>query len=121
MMKARCLIVVPLFFLFSFGLNADNLEGEGQQSEQGNMQIEIYHCTSCGFRTRANALADEIQREFDVQANLVVGAIGSFDVYLNGDLIFSKAEAGRFPNPDEIIQNIREYENKAEMSSVKAK
>lgn len=34
---------------------------------------------------------------------LVVGKVGQFDVVVDGRLVFSKAEAGRFPEHDEVI------------------
>jgi selT/selW/selH-like putative selenoprotein len=33
----------------------------------------------------------------------VTGPPHSFDVYVNGELVFSKAEQGRFPEADEIV------------------
>ena len=34
---------------------------------------------------------------------LVVGTPGQFDVIADGKLVFSKADAGRFPDPGEVI------------------
>jgi predicted Rdx family selenoprotein len=42
-----------------------------------------------------------------VQAELVTGGIGVFDVAADGILIFSKDREGRFPRADEIIQALR--------------
>jgi selenoprotein W-related protein len=38
---------------------------------------------------------------------LVCGGGGIFDVVVDGDMIFSKHEAGRFPESDEILTMIR--------------
>lgn len=32
------------------------------------------------------------------------GATGQFDVLADGRLVFSKASAGRFPEPEEVLQ-----------------
>ena len=57
----------------------------------------------------ANRVAQEVYAEFDVSTELIEGEIGSFDVYVNDEVIFSKAEIGRLPNLGEIIQEINKY------------
>jgi selenoprotein W-related protein len=71
--------------------------------------IEIHHCTTCGFRAQAAELAAEIRKELGFKPVLIVGKIGSFDVFINGTLLFSRKEAGRFPNPGEIVQMIEDF------------
>lgn len=44
------------------------------------------------------------------QIVLIPGGGGVFDVRLDGDLVFSKHEAGRFPNFGEIADAIRARE-----------
>ena len=44
---------------------------------------------------------------FDIDARLVEGSGGVFDVHLDKRLIFSKDETGRFPENDEIVSLIR--------------
>ena len=41
-----------------------------------------------------------------VEAELVKGDDGVFDVVADGERIFSKHEAGRFPDPDEILAKL---------------
>jgi selT/selW/selH-like putative selenoprotein len=110
-MLAKYLIILPLLLIVSISVHAQDSEGNNPSNNQGNINIEIHHCTTCGFQTKANMLAEEIHNEFGIEADLIIGDIGSFDVFINGHQIFSKAEAGRFPNPDEIIQKIIEYKN----------
>ena len=38
---------------------------------------------------------------------LVKGDNGVFDVVVDGDLVFSKDEAGRFPSDQEILEALR--------------
>jgi len=48
-----------------------------------------------------------LQREFGAEIELVAGAGGIFVVAADGREIFSKAKAGRFPEPAEIIVAIK--------------
>ena len=41
-----------------------------------------------------------------VEADLVRGDNGIFDVEVDGRLVFSKHEAGRFPDPEEILAKL---------------
>lgn len=48
----------------------------------------------------------EIEREKGVAATLEVGRPGQFEVVVDGAVIFSKAEAGRFPEHEEILARL---------------
>jgi selT/selW/selH-like putative selenoprotein len=39
---------------------------------------------------------------------VVPGANGIFDVHVNGELVFTKAMLGRYPQPDEVVPLLRE-------------
>ena len=52
-------------------------------------------------------MAASIQAEFGVEAELVKGDAGVFDVVVDDRTIFSKDEAGRFPDNDEILAQLR--------------
>jgi selenoprotein W-related protein len=41
-----------------------------------------------------------------VEPQLIKGGGGIFDVRMDGDLIFSKHELGRFPEEDEVLEKI---------------
>jgi len=47
-------------------------------------------------------LAAEFKRKFSVEPVLIAGAGGVFDVEVDGKLVYSKDQTGRFPNPDEV-------------------
>ena len=51
----------------------------------------------------AASLADELGEAFNVEATLIPGSNGIFDVVVDEELVFSKFEAGRFPDPGEIV------------------
>ena len=54
------------------------------------------------------SLKNSIERELGTLIRLRAGAPGSLIVLVNGDQIYSKKQAKRSPNPDEIIKMIRE-------------
>ncbi len=49
-----------------------------------------------------------IKQEFSVEPRLIKGDNGIFDVKLDGKMIFSKHEAGRFPESEEVLVKLRE-------------
>lgn len=42
-----------------------------------------------------------------MDAELIEGSGGVFDVVVDGDLIYSRHDTGRFPEHDEIIDTLR--------------
>ena len=52
-------------------------------------------------------MGDEIKKEIDAEIELVAGSGGVFDISMDGRMIFSKFEQGRYPQPDEIISLIK--------------
>ena len=52
-------------------------------------------------------MAAAIRGEFGVEAELVKGDNGIFDVEVDGRRIFSKHEVGRFPDTDEVLALLR--------------
>jgi len=75
-------------------------------------QITIKYCEPCGFAKQAERLAEEIRGQYagriDSVEVLPTDEIGSFEVSLEGELIFSKNTAGRMPYPGEINQALLE-------------
>ena len=49
-----------------------------------------------------------MRESFGAEARLIVGGGGIFDVVVDGDLVFSKFEAGRFPDPGEIVTRLQQ-------------
>jgi len=52
-------------------------------------------------------LAEAIKREFNVDAKLIAGGGGVFDVHVNGTHIWSKHQTGRFPEHREVLDKTR--------------
>lgn len=54
------------------------------------MEFRILYCKPCGYRGRAEVLANELQSRFGATATIEEGGFGQFDVFLDGDLVASK-------------------------------
>jgi selenoprotein W-related protein len=73
--------------------------------------VEISYCTQCRWLLRAAWLAQELLTTFEQDLHSVAlnpGTGGIFEITLNGQLIFSRKQAGRFPEAKEIKQLIRD-------------
>jgi selenoprotein W-related protein len=76
-----------------------------------NPRLEINYCTQCRWLLRAAWMAQEVLTTFETELGevaLIPGTGGVFDIHLNGDLIYSRKEAGRFPESKELKQLIRD-------------
>ena len=51
-------------------------------------------------------MAAEIKKARGIDATLIKGSGGNFDVVLDGKLIFSKKQVGRFPDLAEVLDKI---------------
>jgi selenoprotein W-related protein len=56
---------------------------------------------------QASSLAAAISNEFGVEAELIKGKDGIFDVVVDGKLIYSKHQTKRFPENEEILEILR--------------
>ncbi len=52
-------------------------------------------------------MADEIKKQVGAESELIAGGGGIFDVKVDGKLIYSKKKTGRFPEPDEVIDQLK--------------
>jgi len=52
-------------------------------------------------------LAAEIKKARGLDVELVKGSNGIFDVHQDGRLVFSKYEAHRFPEADELLSSLK--------------
>ncbi|MEE9571365.1 MAG: Rdx family protein [Gammaproteobacteria bacterium] len=55
----------------------------------------------------ATGLAAKIAEELGIEAELIKGASGVFDVIADDTIVFSKVEEQRFPQDIEIIEALR--------------
>lgn len=67
------------------------------------MKVSIEYCQMWNYLPQASSLAAEIESTFGVQAELIPSKGGCFEVVANETKVFSKNEAGRFPENTEVI------------------
>ena len=73
--------------------------------------VEIEYCTQCRWLLRAAWLTQELLMTFESdigRVSLVPGSGGIFEVRLDGETIFSRKEAARFPESKELKQLVRD-------------
>ena len=76
-----------------------------------NPKLEIHYCTQCRWMLRAAWMAQELLTTFEQDIDSVAlapGAGGVFDITVDGDLIWSRKDAGRFPDIKELKQLVRD-------------
>jgi len=74
-------------------------------------KITIKYCTQCRWLLRAGWMAQELLVTFEdglTEVSLCPGSGGVFEVYLNERLLWSRKQAGRFPELREIKQRVRD-------------
>jgi selenoprotein W-related protein len=74
-------------------------------------RIQIEYCTQCRWLLRAAWMAQELLTTFSTEIGelaLVPGTGGVFEVRVDGAVIWSRAEAGRFPEIKELKQIVRD-------------
>ena len=73
--------------------------------------VEIEYCTQCRWLLRAAWLAQELLMTFESdigRVSLVPGSGGIFEVRLGGETLFSRKQAGRFPESKELKHLVRD-------------
>jgi selenoprotein W-related protein len=64
--------------------------------------VTIIYCRPCGYETRAKQAAAALRQHLALEASLVPGKGGIFQVKV-GDRIVASRSKGHFPGPDEIV------------------
>jgi len=72
--------------------------------------VSLRYCPRCRWLTRAGWLAQELLITFPSEIDVLLSPAesGVFEVRCDGELIFSRAASGRFPEPKELKQAIRD-------------
>lgn len=74
-------------------------------------RIEIEYCRQCRWMLRAAWMAQELLTTFEEELGgvmLVPGTGGVFEVRVGAEVIWSRAEAGRFPDIKELKRLVRD-------------
>ena len=75
------------------------------------MDIAITYCTQWNYQPKAASLAAELKEKLELDATLIGGSGGVFDVVADEKLIFSKAAEGdQFPEHEEVIRRLQDYQ-----------
>ena len=80
-------------------------------SGKNSCNVEIEYCAQCRFILRASWMAQEILMTFGEDiTNLCLkpSSGGVFKIRLDGEVLFSRKDQGRFPESKEIKQMIRD-------------
>ncbi|MDX1457203.1 MAG: SelT/SelW/SelH family protein [Marinobacter sp.] len=73
--------------------------------------VRIHYCTQCGWLLRSAWMAQELLTTFvdDIgELSLKPGTGGIFEVAVNDKVIWSRKQAGRFPEITELKQLVRD-------------
>ncbi len=74
-------------------------------------RVEIRYCTQCQWLLRAAWMAQELLTTFENELGevaLAPGTGGIFEVKVDAEVIFSRKQAGRFPESKELKQLVRD-------------
>jgi selT/selW/selH-like putative selenoprotein len=72
------------------------------------MRISIDYCGACNYRPIAAALALLIEQSIGVKPDLIHSSRpGSFEITVDGVLLYSKCSTGIFPDNKEIVSCIK--------------
>lgn len=73
--------------------------------------VIITYCTGCKWLLRSAWMAQELLTTFENEIDelsLRPGSGGVFNVHINDRLVWSRADAGRFPDIKELKQKVRD-------------
>ncbi|MFN4282269.1 MAG: SelT/SelW/SelH family protein [Alphaproteobacteria bacterium] len=74
-------------------------------------RVEILYCRQCRWLLRASWMAQELLTTFSEEIGelaLLPGTGGIFEVRVEGDLVWSRKDEGRFPEMKELKQRVRD-------------
>ncbi|KXS50913.1 SelT/SelW/SelH family protein [Marinobacter persicus] len=74
-------------------------------------KIDIHYCTGCRWLLRSAWMAQELLTTFEGdidELSLHPGTGGIFEIYVNGNRIWSRKEDGGFPEIKELKQRVRD-------------
>jgi len=74
-------------------------------------RVEIHYCTRCRWLLRAAWFAQELLSTFEGEIGevaLVPGEGGVFEIRVDGERVWSRAEQGGFPELPELKRRVRD-------------
>ena len=70
------------------------------------MRVEIRYCQMGNYKPRAASLAAAIRKARGMEVQIEPGGRGQFDIFFDEKLIYSKETEGRFPEHDEVFDEL---------------
>ncbi len=71
------------------------------------MKFSITYCSVWNYEPKAASLAAKLKSAFkNSEVELIAGSGGVFDVVAENTLIYSKANTGKFPDEESLIEEI---------------
>ncbi|HJM82919.1 MAG TPA: SelT/SelW/SelH family protein [Nitrospinota bacterium] len=67
------------------------------------MLVSITYCRTCNFFPIAAKLGMDLTAELGCEMEYTPGKNGAFEIFRDGDLIFSKNKHARLPNKGEVL------------------
>lgn len=77
----------------------------------GKPRVEITYCPRCRWLLRAAWMAQELLVTFERELGEVAlrpGGEGVYEVRVDGEIIWSRADDGGFPEPKQLKQRVRD-------------
>lgn len=74
-------------------------------------RVEIEYCTQCRWLLRAAWMAQELLTTFEKDLSgvtLIPGTGGVFEIRVDGERVWSRADEGRFPDVKELKRVVRD-------------
>lgn len=74
-------------------------------------RVEIEYCTGCRWLTRAAWVQQELLQTFEEEVGevaLIPGSGGTFEVRIDGTLLWSRVDEGRHPELKQLKQRLRD-------------
>ena len=75
------------------------------------MNISIEYCVVWNYEPKALSLRSSLDSKFGILAEMIPTSGGVFEIIVNGSLIFSKNQLGRFPEEGEIVKLIEDLQS----------
>lgn len=70
-------------------------------------KVNIEYCRGWGYGSHFQKVSDALKGMQGVEVTGVKGRSNSFEVTMNGELIYSKLKTGNFPSPAEIAHKVQ--------------
>ena len=69
------------------------------------MPVSIFYCVTCNYLPQATDAAEALREALGIEAVLVRGHSGRFEVEVNGRVVLAKGK-GRFPTARDVVEAV---------------